>query len=242
MAEQEKQTNEDGEERKLKDPRDLTKRPPSRAAKSGPEHTRLEGHGVRTTARHDRQVDDNDGVFTSEVQLENFKENQAEDYERLEGRNTGAGPNPYRLPTSRKVAGEKEIKDLLKARDENELDNALMEERALAAHAAAVGVSDAADAEVQTVGDTVSDTGQKIRLKPERVAADERAVLERKDFTHAKAIKDLHEEDPHADYRKAVAAAEAQAEAPEGALTADRSTDPLYGGNVHDQGYPKGEK
>ena len=56
-----------------------------------------------------------------------------------------------------------------------------------------------------SIGETITHTGQKIVLNPDRVAADERAVLERKDFTHAQAIKDLHEQDPNADYRRAVA-------------------------------------
>ncbi len=178
---EEKQTNQQEQsegERKLKDPRDLNKRPPSKMSKDGPEHVRVQGHGIRTTY----------AAGSQELREEAFKENQAEDYSRNEGRTTGAGPNPYTLPTSRDAI-HKEIDKLLKEREENELDNSLLSERALAAHAASAAESKDADAEVQTLGATVTNTGQKIVEKPDRVDAQDRAVLPKAGTPHEEATK-----------------------------------------------------
>jgi hypothetical protein len=187
------------DEQKLKSPRELTKRPPSRAPQ-GPKHERLGGHGIRTTAE-----------TQDELNQEAFDEAQAEDYSRVEKRTTGAGPNPYKLEQTLLMKGDKRVKDLQKERDKNELDNSLLMDHALAAHAEAAGESDAADAEVAIPGETITDSGQKIVLKPERVAADERAVLERKDITHAAAIDEHDPEALQFDYRVPVAHAEAVA-------------------------------
>ena len=227
---QENQKLQDPNERELRHPRDVTNRPPSKAAKSAPAHERLHGHGIRTTAT---QAPEEVGSLISEIQRENFKLAEQEDFEASTTRNTGAGPNPYRIPTSREAAGEKGIKKLLKDRDKNELHNSLLSEQALATYQASIAESDAADAEVAVPGETLTDTGAKIQLNPERVAADDKAVLERKDFTHAEAIKEYEEnaqeEGYFGDYRVAVAHAEATAEADEDALTADKNPGALYG-------------
>src|SRR5215203_6835339 len=118
------------DEQKLKDPRELTKRPPSRAPQ-GPKHERTKAGGIRTTA------EDQD-----ELNQEAFDEAQSEDYSRVEKRTTGAGPNPYKQEQTLLRKGGKELKDLQKARDENELDNSLLEDHALAAYAESAAESD----------------------------------------------------------------------------------------------------
>ena len=238
MSEEQTQENQgQQEQRKLKDPRDLKKRPPSRAAKSAPDHVRAGQHGIRTTATDDPEEV---GSLITELQRENFKLAEQEDYEASSTRTTGAGPNPYRLKTSREVAGDSEIEKALSARDENELDNSLLSERAIASFVASSAESNAADAEVQTLGATVTDTGQKIVLKPDRVDAQDRAVLERKDHTHAEAIKEYEENAAEeglgsVDYRVAAAHAEAIEEAGEDEMTADKNPGAVYGGNVQEQ-------
>lgn len=196
---QEQQNQE--EERKVKSPRDLTKRPPSKAAKEGPKHVRTHASGIRTTAE-----------TQDELNQEAYEENIAEDYKRTAWRTTGAGPNPYRQPGSREAAGADAIEEQLKAREENELHNSLLSEQALATYIASSRESEAADAEVAIPGETRTDTGQKIVLKPVRVAADERAVLPKAGTPHEEAV---HESDED--------------------LRADNNPGALYGGNVKEQ-------
>jgi hypothetical protein len=213
------------QERKLKDPRSLSKRPPSRAAKSAPEHVRLGGHGIRTTATEEPEEV---GSLITELQRENFKLAEQEDFEASHTRTTGAGPNPYKLTSSRAQAGEDAIDEQIKAREENELHNSLLEERQLASYVASSGESSASDAEVAIPGETITDSGQKIVKKPDRVDAQERAVLERKDETHAGVIAEAAEEDPNADYRVAAAHGEATAES-DSDLAADKNPGTVYG-------------
>ena len=205
MAEENKQ-----EERKLRDPRDVNKRPRS-SGKAAPDHVRVQEHGIRTTAGGESE--DPGNTLITELQRENFKEVQAEDYKRTEARPSAAGPNPYSIPTSREALGGKKVMDkLLKEREDNELDNSLLQERALGAHAAATGDSDGVDAEVQVIGATISDTGQKIVPKPDRVAADDKAVLRRvKDDSSASQAID-EDIEPHSEaYYRALANHESSA-------------------------------
>jgi hypothetical protein len=174
------------EERQVKDPRDLKKRPRS-WGKDAPDHVRVHELGARTTARTNARVAPGENLLT-ETQIEAHEEVEAEDYKRTEARPSAAGPNPYKLKTSRKAADEKKIKSLVKERDENTLHNSLLSERALAAHAACVGESDAEDAEVAVLGATLTDTGLKIVAKPERLAADEKAVLPKAGTPHEEAV------------------------------------------------------
>jgi hypothetical protein len=222
---EEKNQSEAKEERKLKDPRQLSKRPPSRAAKSAPEHVRVQGHGIRTTATEEPEEV---GSLITELQRENFKLAEQEDFEASHTRTTGAGPNPYKLTSSRAQAGEDAIDEQLKAREDNELHNSLLTEQQLASHVASAGESSAADAEVAIPGETVTDTGQKIVKKPDRVDAQDRAVLERKDETHASAIEEYLQEDANADYRVPASHAEATAES-DSDLAADKNPGTLYG-------------
>jgi hypothetical protein len=190
MSESEaQQEQQEQEERELKDPRDLKKRPRS-WGKAAPDHVRVKELGARTTARTNARVAPGENLLT-ETQIEAHKEVEAEDYKRTEARATSAGPNPYDLPPTALRKKDKRIKELQKERDENELHNSLLEDRALGAHAAATGESDAnaVDAEVQVVGATLTDTGQKIVAKPDRVAADEKAVLRVAGTPHEEAIE-----------------------------------------------------
>ena len=195
-------TEESSNEREVKSPRDLSKRPPSEASEAGPKHVRLGEHGIRTTAE-----------TQDELREEAHEENIREDYERSKFRTTGAGPNPYTLPTSREQAGEELIEELLEDRDNNDADNSLLSEQALASFAASSATSDAEDAEVQTLGATVTDTGQKIVMKPERVDAQERAVLPKAGTPHEEATKEAGEDE----------------------MTADKNPGAIFGGTVKDR-------
>jgi hypothetical protein len=226
------------DERKLRDPKDLTKRPSSKSSKATPDHVRVQEHGFRTTAQPGRRVE-HEGAMVSETELEALKLAQQEDYKANEGRSTGAGPNPYNLESSRDRAGQKVLEELIDARDENELHNSLMTEQMLAAHAASSGESTAADAEVQTIGDTRTDTGQKIVEKPDRVDAQDRAVLPHIGLKHSKLVdsereRALEEGRFEPDYRSAVAHGEAAEESDED-LRADANAGAMYGGSVHER-------
>jgi len=187
MTEEQQEQQEQQEERQLKDPRDLKKRPRS-WGKEAPDHVRVQEHGGRTTARTNARVAPGENLLT-ETQIEAHKEVEAEDYKRTEARGTAAGPNPYDLKTSRQRAGGKKVLDkLIKERDENTLHNSLLEERALAAHAAATGESDAQDAEIAVLGATLTDTGQKIVARPDRVDPQDKAVLRIAGTPHEEAV------------------------------------------------------
>jgi len=180
-------------------------------AKDGPDHVRVQKHGIRTTAE-----------TQDELNEEAFAEAQAEGHKRNEGRTTGAGPNPYGIDTSRKQAGEDAIKQLLKDRDDNELDNSLLSEQALASYQASSRESEASDAEVQTLGATVTDTPQKIVEKPDRVDAQDKAVLPRIQDKHQAAID---EDENNTDYR-VVAAHQEAVEESDDPLRADNNAGP----------------
>lgn len=161
---------------KKKGPRDLDKRPPSRSA-NAPDHIRLGKHGVRTT------------VETRQERMEQANA-QATSEEFEEGRSTGAGPNPYKTKPVRSGVKKGDLDKLRK-----ELEEANIPEHRILAHLESARESDAADAEIRTPGETLTDTGQKIRLEPERLAADEKATLPKAGTPHeeatAKSSEDL---------------------------------------------------
>jgi hypothetical protein len=89
------------------------------------------------------------------------------------------------------------LNKLSKERDENELHNSLQSDNHLAAHAAATGekTQGAVDAEVQALGRTITDTGQLVVPKPDRLAADEKAILPKAGTAHEEATKEPSEAD-----------------------------------------------
>lgn len=188
-----------------KDPRDLTKRPPSRASSDGPDHVRVQGHGIRTTASLDSIEYE---TFTNDLQKEAHAEAQAEDYSRNEGRTTGAGPNPYRIKRVDAGITKKAIEKVRK-----QLDNPNLTDRQIITFLESSGESKAADAEIAIPGETLTDTGQKIVEKPDRVDAQERAILPRAGTPHEEATAEAGKDD----------------------LSAEKNPGALYGGNTTEQ-------
>jgi hypothetical protein len=147
----------------------------------------LGSHGVRSTVPS--------GLNQEEARRVNYELAKAEGYADSAARATSAGPDPYSLePTKERglVGPEAE------------------EQARQASLAAAEAESGASDAEVAIPGETVIDTGAKIELHPDRMAANAKTELPKADEPHEEAIK----------------------EAPEGALTADRNAGLIFGGKV----------
>lgn len=189
------------DEKKKAGPRELSKRPPSRSA-NAPDHIRTGKHGVRTTAQ-----------TPQEVREEAHKAAISEEYE--EGRSTGAGPNPYKLKSVRDGQSKKTVEKLRESLG----DAPGVDDRRLASYLESSGESKAADAELAIPGETRTDSGQKIVLEPDRIAADEKAVLPNVRERHKKAIGDAEA----VEARQIAAHEEATATAGKDDLAADKN-------------------
>jgi hypothetical protein len=206
-----------------KDPRDLKKRPPSKAANEAPEHVRVRDHGVRTTARVDRYDQE---TLTSETQKEAHRlaeGDEESDAKGNESRNTGAGPNPYGLQGVERTVGKRKVDELEKELDEMGPN---VDRRALTSYLESARESKASDAEIAVPGETLTDTGSKIVDKPARVAAGEKAVLPNAARRHGTTADKVEAGE---DYAIATAHAEATAEAGKDDLSADKNPGALYG-------------
>lgn len=157
-----------------KSPRDLD-RTPEAVSEKAPAHEKVGEHGIRTTAQVDVR-DPETGV--TEARQEAYLEAQAEDFERSK-RSFGAGPNPYTMQSVRAKHGAED--DLLEKAVEYfggyHMGDSAQTVAQYLTYLESRAESDADDAEVPVMGDTLTDTGQKIQLSPDRVAADEKAVL-----------------------------------------------------------------
>ncbi len=213
-----------------KSPRDLSRAPDSIEEDEGLEARA--GHGVRTTARVDVK-DPETGA--SEVQQANYDRAVSEDFEH--GRNTGAGPNPYTLQSVRQKVDVQEdvLAEALEYFGGYHMGDAAGTVARYLSYKESMAESDADDAEIPVLGDTITDSGQKIQLNPERVAADEKAVLPNVRARHQGLIDELKSDEDRGPVRDEQAAAFGEAQ---GTLDDDA---PQYLGPPHPEDRRAGE-
>jgi hypothetical protein len=212
-----------------KSPRDLDRSPDAIEEQEGIEA--VAGHGVRTTARTD-VVDPETGI--NEAQQAAYERAISEDFEH--GRSTGAGPNPYKLQSVQEKHGVEGdvLAEAVEYFGGYHMGDASQTVAQYLTMKESQAESGADDAEVPVLGGFAEDHSQKIQLNPDRVAADEKAVLPNVRERHGDLIKEIVEGDDNSTTSDAQVAAygEAQGELDE----------PQYLGPPHPEDRRAGEE